>query len=344
MKVAVNARATDFKIGGQQRAAMEVLKRIPTVHRVTPGRPLGGMKGHFWEQAALPLRTAGQLLWSPSATGPVIKHNQVVTLHDTAFLDLPQFFAPKFVAFYERLLPVLVRRVAKVVTVSQFSRHRIAATLSLDAERIMVIENGVSTQFRPYCADDIARTRIALDLPERYILLQATADKRKNLTRALLAWEEAQKSLPHEIELVVSGNPDRSHVFGTPEALPETGRTRFIGYVDEAHMGPLTAGAEVFLFPSLYEGFGIPIVEAMSCRTPVLTSAATATKEIAEDAALLVDPYSSEEIARGIVTLASDAALRESLVERGIDVAAKYSWDTVALKYRRLFEELGATL
>lgn len=342
MKLAINARVTKFAMGGQQRVAAEVSKRLSNCVEITPATPIGGMKGHLWEQVVLPVRARGTLLWSPSATGPLAIKHQVITLHDVAFIDVPEFFSGAFAAFYEALMPKLVRRVAGVVTVSEFSRQRIAATLGIDETRITVIPNGVSDHFRPYTPDDVAATRAALGLPERYLLLQATADKRKNLERTLRAWAQAQDRLPKDVTLVVSGNLGRAHVFGDLLSLPDVPRTKMIGYVDEAHMGPLMAGAQAFLFPSLYEGFGLPIVEAMCCGTPVLTAAATATQEIAGDAALLVDPASQDAIADGMIEIARNEDLRKKLSAKGMKHAQRFSWDDAARQYRDLFRSLGA--
>lgn len=344
MKIAVNARVTKFAMGGQQRVAAEIATRLGPMTEIVPDRPLGGMKAHAWEQLVLPVRARGHLLWSPSATGPVAMGNQVVTLHDVAFLDVPEFFSRSFTAFYKALLPVLVKRVARVVTVSEFSRQRIAATLGIDESRIDVIPNGVSRHFRPYQPHEIAATRAALDLPERYLLLQATADRRKNLAATLRAWAIAQRALDPDIALVVSGNLGRAHVFGDVAALPDVPRTKLIGYVDEAHMGPLMAGAQAFLFPSLYEGFGLPIVEAMACNTPVLTASATATVEIAGNAAMLVDATSDTAIADGIVALMRDEALRTRLAADGLLRARDFSWDSATDQYRTLFRSLGADI
>lgn len=344
MKIAVNARVTKFAMGGQQRVAAEIATRLGPMTEIVPDRPLGGMKAHAWEQFALPVRARGHLLWSPSATGPIAKADQVVTLHDVAFLDVPEFFSRSFTAFYKALLPVLVKRVARVVTVSEFSRQRIATTLGIDASRIDVIPNGVSSHFRPYLAHEIAATRAALDLPARYLLLQATADRRKNLAATLRAWAIAQRALQQEITLVVSGNLGRAHVFGDVASIPDVPRTKMIGYVDEVHMGPLMAGAEAFLFPSLYEGFGLPIIEAMACNTPVLTAAATATGEIAGNAAMLVDPTSDTAIADGIVSLMRDDGLRSRLAADGLVRARDFSWDNAADRYRSLFRSLGADI
>ena len=341
MSVAVNARVVAFSMGGQQRVTAEILDRLGPVERIAPDRPLGGAAGHAWEQIVLPWRARGKLLWSPSATGPLIKSDQVVTLHDVAFLDVPQFFSKNFAQAYQTLLPLLVKRAAKIVTVSRFSAERIAATLNIPQARIAIIGNGVSVQFRPYDAADIAATAQALNLPPRYLLLQATADRRKNLARALEAWTLALPKLPTDVHLVIAGNLARTHVFGEVGGLANVPRMQSLGFVEEQHMGPLMAGADSFLFPSLYEGFGLPIIEAMACGTPVLTSDATATVEIAGDAALLVDPQSAQSIAQGIVAIASDEGLRQSLKEKGFARAKLYSWDQAAAEYRALFASLG---
>lgn len=342
MPLAVNARVVAQAMGGQQRVAAEIIKRLGPCEIIAPRRPLSGLAGHAWEQGVLPLRARGQLLWSPSASGPLAVSRQVVTLHDVAFLDAPEFFSANFVRLYGALIPRLARRVAKVVTVSEFSRGRIAKLFGLDPSEIAVIPNGVSAQFRRYGEDDIARTRAALNLPQRYLLLQATSDRRKNLARALEAWRAAQARLDPEIALVVSGNLARAHVFGEIGPVADTPRTHLIGFVDEAHLGPLTAGAEGFLFPSIYEGFGLPIIEAMACGAPVLTADATATAEIAGEAALLVDPCDVGAIAAGIVELMGNADLRERLRAAGFARARQFDWDGAAKRYRDLFDRLGA--
>ena len=340
MDVAVNTRVVAFQIGGQQRVAAEVTKRLGAVAEIRPDRPLAGVQGHLWEQFVLPVRARGRLLWSPSATGPLAYRRQVVTVHDVAFLDVPECFSPSFRRVYAALVPALIRRVAKVVTVSEFSRRRILERVAVDPEKILVIGNGVGDQFRPQAPGAVAATRAALELPGRYVLVQATSDKRKNLARTLRAWRSALSELPDDLWLVVSGNRDRAHVFGGADALEEVERTRFVGYVAEERLAPLIAGAEAFLFPSLYEGFGIPILEAMACGTPVLTSDATATREIADGNALLVDPADEASIARGIVAVATDASLRARLSALGPPHAAKYKWEDVADRYRALFESL----
>jgi glycosyltransferase involved in cell wall biosynthesis len=340
MNLAINTRVVAFQIGGQQRVTLEVAKRLEGATLIQPARALGGAKGHAWEQFALPLRARGRLLWSPSATGPLAYRRQVVTVHDVAFLDEPEYFSASFRFLYANLVPALMRRVAKVVTVSEFSRQRLIERAGVDAEKVVVIGNGVGEQFRPPDPDAVASARAALQLPPRYLLVQATSDRRKNLARTLSAWRAALPSLPGDLWLVVSGSRERAHVFGDASAPEASPRTLFVGYVAEEHLAPLIGAAEGFLFPSLYEGFGIPILEAMACATPVLTSDATATREVAADKALLVDPTDEDSIARGIVALANDDALRTRLSENGPAHAAKFTWDDVAARYRALFDSV----
>lgn len=344
MELAVNMRGAAFPMGGQQRVAVEVLKRLGPVTRIAPRTPLQGIQGHVWEQAALPFLARRKLLWSPSATGPLATRSQVLTLHDVAFIDVPEYFTRNFVRLYAYLLPRLVKRVAKVVTVSEFSRQRIAATLGIAADTIAVVPNGVSSAFRPCDPAEIAATRAALDLPPNYFLMQATSDKRKNLKRALTVWRDIVGQIDDDLWLVVSGNLSRQHIFGDIGEIADLPRTKLLGFVAEDHLAPLVAGAKAFLFPSLYEGFGLPIIEAMASGTPVLTSNATATREIAGDAALLIDPTSEADLAAGIKLLAVDANLCARLSAAGEKRAALFNWDEAARKYRTIFAELGVVV
>jgi glycosyltransferase involved in cell wall biosynthesis len=341
--LAVNARVTAFAMGGQQRVAHEVMKRLPDAASIMPGKPLGGIRGHAWEQAVLPLRAAGRLLWSPSTTGPLLYPHQVVTVHDTAFFDMPEYFSPSFIRLYQALVPRLVRRVAKVVTVSEFSRQQIVKRMGLPTERIEVIPNGVAQHFMPYAPDALAATRAALDLPERYILVQATSDKRKNLARTLDAWRAVSPALPKDLHLVISGNLNRAHVFGDASDIDFTGpRIRITGYVAEEHMGPLMAGAEAFLFASLYEGFGLPVLEAMAAGTPVITGNTTALPEVAGDAALMVDARSANAIGSAILDILERPLLAQTLKMRGFQRARRFTWEAAADRYGAIFESLGA--
>jgi glycosyltransferase involved in cell wall biosynthesis len=340
-EIVINSRVTAFAMGGQQRVAQEVMNRLPGAQALKPFRPLGGMKGHAWEQLMLPRLARGRLLWSPSATGPLLHRRQVVTIHDTAFFDCPEFFSPSFVRFYQALIPRLARRVAKVVTVSEFSRRRIAEWTGMKESDIGVIYNGIAPMFRRFAPPELEAARKALDLPGRFLLVQATSDRRKNLARTLDAWRSVVPDLPDDLHLVVSGNLGRAHVFGDASGINlDAPRLRTLGYVADKHMGPLMALAEGFVFASLYEGFGLPPLEAMACGTPVISGDATALPEVVGDAALLVDAASTEAIARAMRELSGNPDLRHKLRERGFARARPFTWDDAAARYIKVFENV----
>ena len=340
-RVVVNMRAAAFETGGQQRMTLELMQRLPQVARVEPAQALRGARGHAWEQFVLPFRAGGRLLWSPSATGPVAYAKQIVTLHDIAFFDIPEFFAPSFVRVYQTLIPMLVRRAAHVVTVSEFSRRRIVERLGLAEDKVSLIYNGVSPHFSPRPPEEVEAMRRQFGIVGRYVLLQATSDPRKNLPRALEAWSGVVDRLPADVELVVFGLTGRAHVFGRQQNLSDMPRVRHLGFVPDEAMAALMSGAECFLFPSLYEGFGLPIIEAMRCGAAVLTSDASSTGEVAGGAALLVDPHSAEDIGRGVLALMADADLRARLVAEGFRRAGVFDWDDAARDYGRLFERFA---
>jgi glycosyltransferase involved in cell wall biosynthesis len=167
-----------------------------------------------------------------------------------------------------------------------------------------------------------------LGLPtSRYVLAQATADRRKNLGRIVEAWSAIAPVVPDDIWLVVTGNPGRSHIFGQTAPSLSGPRIRQLGFVAEEALPVLTAGALVFLYPSLYEGFGLPIVEAMAAGTPVITSNTTSMPEVAGPAAMLVSPQSQQDIAAAMLSLLQSHELRERSRQAGFENARRFSWD-----------------
>jgi glycosyltransferase involved in cell wall biosynthesis len=343
MTTLVNIRTLSGATGGQQRVTQELVLRMPGLIPVAPQSASLGKKGHLWEQIVLPFLARGRLLWSPSGTGPLLVGHQVATLHDAAPFDVPECFSPSFTWFYQFLLPRLARRVKRVVTVSQFSKERLCYHLRLPSDQIIVIPNGVSGHFSPSPPEDIEKVRHHFNLPQRYWLVAASADRRKNFSAVISAWRESVKELPQDLHLIAFGNLKRTHVFGEHGlGALEAERFSHIGFVQDAQIVPLISGAQGFLFPSLYEGFGLPILEAMACGIPVLTSDRGAMKEVAGDAALLVDPASQKSLIEGFLRFSRDETLKKTLIERGLDQFKRYSWDDAARAYEGLFEELRA--
>ncbi|MBE3597553.1 MAG: nucleotide sugar dehydrogenase [Limnochordaceae bacterium] len=231
-----------------------------------------------------------------------------------AVVEHPEWFAPAFARWYAWLWPRLSRRVAAVLTVSGFSRERIMERFGLPSERVRVVPNGVDpSRFFPQGDTSVASVRRRLGLAAPYVLMVASRDPRKNLGRVLRAWGRVHEVDP-DVELVIAGAAHR--VFQEVEA-GELPFVRHLGYVQDSDLPALYTGAEVFVYPSLYEGFGLPVLEAMACGVPVVTSPTGPMPEVAGDAAVLVDPYDPDAIADGILRLLGSAEERAVLDARG---------------------------
>lgn len=246
----------------------------------------------------------------------------VVTIHDLAFLNDPTHFTRRGLSFFRRGL-ALARRDADLVLCPSEATMRDCATHGFAETKLRLVPMGVEMQ--PARADDVeaARRRYGLDRP--YIMWTGTIEPRKNLRRLLRAYDH----LDVEHDLVLVGPQ------GWNESLQTLlggvrGRVRVLGFVPHGDLAPLYAGADVFCFPSLFEGFGLPVLEAMSQGTPVVTSRGTSTEELGRDAAVLVDPHADEAIAEGLLQVLKDDRARLELGEAGRRRAARYSWTTTA--------------
>jgi glycosyltransferase involved in cell wall biosynthesis len=322
----VNGRYLVQRLTGVQRYAREIVSRWQPVPIYQPAHGGKGMAGHLWEQVRLPMLTRG-LLWSPAGTGPLATANQVVTIHDTAFVDQAACFTRAFAAWYQWLVPRLARRVKGVITVSEFSKGRIVEYCRVKPEKVQVIPCGVGPQFQPQSDAAIQHARERLELPKRYALCVCSLEPRKNLLRLLQAWA-AMHNRPEDLHLVLVGA--KGHVFGDIGLNAAPPAVHLAGYVGDDLLPALYAGAEFFAFPSLYEGFGLPIIEAMASGTPVLTSNITSLPEVAGTAAVLVDPLEVESIAAGLQQLADNAELRQRLRALGLERAKAFNWDQSA--------------
>ena len=327
-KVWVNGRFVSKRLTGVQRYASEIVSRLGDRCQLTNAGPGDGVRGHRWEQVSLPLQCRGGLLWSPCNTGPLAVRRQVVTIHDATFADTPECFSRPFAAWYRFLIPRLARRVRRVLTVSEFSRRRLAELTGLDERDIDVIPNGVDPRFAPPSPDAVALARARFDLPGPYVLTLGSIEPRKNLATLLTAWSRVADRRT-DLTLAVAGAANA--IFGRvgidPASLP---RVKLLGYVDDAALPALYGGCETFVFPSVYEGFGLPPLEAMACGAAVVCSNATALPDVVGDGAVLVDPKDADAIAEAIVRVTDGPSLRAALVARGVPRAALFNWDASA--------------
>lgn len=272
------------------------------------------------------------------------KHGGVVTIHDL-WLDRHPQYSPKL--FGQRASFHRTKRTAwrasRVITVSRHSAHDIEELYGVPADRIVVIPNGVSEDFRPIAdpsgLDDLrARLRIPT---ERFILFVGGADPRKNHQTLLRAYARLSELLASH-SLVLVG--DVTHRFGDMRQTARTfgieSRTVCTGRLSVADMRALYSHADLFVFPSIYEGFGLPVLEAMACGAPVITSATTSLPEVAGDAALLVNPEDVEALADAMVRLVDDQDLRDVMRARGFERVTHFTWAGAARRTMDLYREL----
>jgi glycosyltransferase involved in cell wall biosynthesis len=329
--VAVNARFHVHRKTGMQKYAQEVASRLAgRVREIRPDRALKGAAGHLWEQCYLPTLTAGSLLWSPNNTGPVVTRRQVCTIHDVIPIDHPEWFSPGFSAWYRWLMPMLFRSAQHLIAISEFTRSRLIDRFGLRPEKVSVVLNGIGPEFTPCTDEEVVRVKTRLGLPPGpYVLYVGSLEPRKNLARLLRAWERVQ-ALCEDVQLVITGLKGASQVFSAVhiEKIPE--RVTFTGYVEDHELPALYSGALIFVYPSLYEGFGLPPVEAMACGAPVITSDRTSLPEVVGSAAVLIDPEDVESMAASIGRVASSDSLRAEMRARGLERAQRFKWDTAA--------------
>jgi len=336
LRVQVNGRFLRQRVTGMQRYAREIVARLGSrVEIVEPSRAGHGIRGHLWEQVGLPCRLRRSLLWSPCTTGPLGVGSQIVTIHDCAFRDRAECFTPRFAAWLQWLVPKLARRVRQILTVSEYSKDRIAEICRVPAEKIHVVHNGVDPRFHPASAQEIAAARERFALPENYVLCVGSLEPRKNLPRLLEAWQlvnsqrtSNQQGQQDKPKLVLVGSS--AAVFASAKLEAPDDSVVLTGYVPDELLPALYSGATAFVYPSLYEGFGLTVLEAMACGTPVICSSTTSLPEVAGDAAVLVDPNHTAAISQAIQDLLVDETLRSSLRARGLARAQEFTWDRAA--------------
>ena len=274
---------------------------------------------------------------------PLARARAVVTIHDIIHVLYPQFLPNRAALFYARvMIGRALRRADRIITVSYNSKRDLVDYFGIPPARIDVIYNGVAGRFHAGVAR-AERDRVAAKygLTRPYLLFLGGEKPHKNVRNVLRGFSEARRdrALPHALVLAGPMPKNRSRVEALIAALDLGSRVFRPGVVPEEDLPGLFCGADAFLYPTLYEGFGLPVVEAMACGVPVLTSSTSALQEIAGGYAYLVDPMDVDAIARGIADLATDPARRAELIELGKRRAAEFSWDRAAQQTLRVYAE-----
>jgi len=293
----------------------------------------------LWHRLRLPIpveTVTGPLdgFYSPDFVLPPTRRasRTLLTVHDLSFLHHPEAFVPALLRYLERVVPRSIARADLVLADSAHTRFDMVSRLGVPPDKVRVLYSGVRPCFQPKPASSGERERLQARYgfgEGPYVLSLGTLQPRKNLARLVEAFAQFEIRNPRtETHLILAGKRGWLYddLLAQARRLGLEGRVSLSGYVSEEDKAALLSGAVAFMFPSLYEGFGLPVLEAQACGCPVIASNTSSLPEVAGDGALLVDPAESDDIAEAMWRIVADPALREKLVERGFANARRFSW------------------
>jgi glycosyltransferase involved in cell wall biosynthesis len=312
--------------------------RMPGVAVPIPARRLWTVR----RLAAEMRRDPPDLLFVPSHVIPPVHPRSVVTIHDLGYLAEPNSHPPTQRAQLDWTTRWNVRASAGLIAVSESTKQDLIEHLDVDPARIRTVYHGVSSHFAPAPEAEIEAIRRKFELGPSVVLAVGTLQPRKNLVRLIQAFERLATQAP-EVQLVLSGAPGWKfqQILHRATASPFHKRIKHIDYIPDAELPALYSSGAVLAFPSLYEGFGLPALEAMACGTPVVAANRSSLPEICGDAALLVDPFDAASIADGIERVLGDEDRRNELIERGFRRAGEFRWKDSAEKTLAFLRSIG---
>lgn len=342
MSIYINGRFLTQRLTGVHRFAFEMCKAMmrmgADITVIAPQNVLDSYKcefkivkigktsGHLWEQIELPLymrkHHKNELLISFSGLGPVFRKNHISTIHDLAFIVNPAWYSRTYTLYYKLMTPILVRNAKKIITVSNYSKKEISRIYPIVSDKIHVIYNALSDKFKTCETEEVAT------IDEDYVLAVSSMDPRKNFPRLVDAFMQLE-NLPYKL-YIIGGKPNN---FGDMKfSKYREDKVKFLGYVSDNELVEYYKKASLFVYPSLFEGFGIPPLEAMSQGTPVLLSDIEVLREVCGDVAFYCNPYDINDIAEKIEYILSN---KSEVIDKRKGYSAllsKYSWDESAEK------------
>ncbi len=274
---------------------------------------------------------------------PLVDKKTILTVHDVRLMRFPETYSRSRYWFLKLAVPYSVKRADKIIADSDFTKEELVKLLGVPREKIAVVHPGANPRFKPIRDQtSLKRVTAKLSLPDRFVLFVGHLEPRKNLARLVEAFSilKSKTKLPHKLVILGRESWGYKPVLEAAERHNECSDIVFTGYVDEDDLPLVYNLADALALPSLYEGFGLPLLEAMACGVPVVTSKVSSLPEVAGKAAILVDPYNVEEIADGLVAALGDEALRRALINKGLARAKKFRWEEAAAQIIHVYEEV----
>lgn len=359
LNIYINARFLTQPVTGVQRYAIELTKSIDKMLEngeidstavsftliaprdcinVLPLKNInfnqvGFLSGHMWEQLELPIFTYGNLLLNFCNTGPIFKSLQLVTIHDASVYAYPDGYSKLFRIWYRLLLPILAINSVKIITVSEFSKLELIRFCKISPEKIISVYNGAPSLLTNDTDGSYLDNHDLKTLP--FVLAVGSMNPNKNfhnLTRAFELLGDVQ------FQIVIVGGINSKVFKCNAPSLPDF--INQVGYVSDGELQLLYRHATCFVYPSFYEGFGLPPLEAMAAGCPVIASNAASMPEICGDAAIYCDPSEPADIANKILLLMGDPSLRNSLRDRGFERAKQFTWLKCARETYSVIQEV----
>lgn len=299
---------------------------------VVPPKARHALSFRWWFDVKIPLalkKYKADVFVSPDGFCSLItKVPQVVVIHDLAFIHHPKFIPTIHRIFYKRYTPLFLKKASVVATVSEFSKNDIIDQYHVDEQKIINVSSAAKTIFQPVEWDEKEAIKTEYADGCEYFIFVGGIHPRKNLLNLLKAFSMFKKRQRSNMKLLVAGRMawDYDKITEKMETYKFRQDVKLLGYVGEAALAKLVAAAYALVFPSYFEGFGVPILEAMQSHVPVITSNTSSMTEIGEEAALYADPTDAADIADQMKRIFTNENLRSQLVEKGKLVAAKYSW------------------
>lgn len=318
----------------------------PNVHPVVTGPPARHpLLWKIWFDLRIPAllkKIKADVFVSPDGYCSLkTKVPQVMVVHDLGFLHQPSAYKRSHLIYLKYYTPRFIRKAATVLTVSQFSKDDIIHHYKVSPEKIKLVYSAVKTGFRPASEEEKIKTKERFTNGKEFFIYIGAIQPRKNLVNLLKAFSLFKKRQKSEMKLVFSGrlawkNNEFLELLKTYKYREDVVLT---GYLPENDLIPLLGAAYALVYPSFFEGFGVPVLEAMKCNIPALTSRGTSMEEIGSDAALYFDPSDVKDMGDKLMLIYKDETLRSGLIERGKEISAQYSWErTARLLYNSLVE------